>query len=179
MSHCPDRRRFLRTAATLAPIACLPTMAFASVQEPRRLRFYHTHTAEKLDVVYFEDGSYLNDGLGELNYLLRDFRSGEITDIDPALFDFLHAAQQRVGSNGSFEIISGYRSPATNEMLRKRGGGVARTSLHMQGKAIDVRLTDADSKHLRQAGLDLARGGVGYYEKSNFVHLDTGRVRWW
>ena len=179
MRHCPSRRRFLRTAATLAPVACLPTMALASASEPRRLRFYHTHTAEKLDVIYYEGGAYLNDGLGELNYLLRDFRSGDVADIDPALFDVLYSAQQRLGSTGTYEIISGYRSPATNEMLRKRGGGVAKTSLHLQGKAIDVRLSDADTRDLRQVGLDLKRGGVGYYARSNFVHLDTGRPRWW
>jgi uncharacterized protein YcbK (DUF882 family) len=102
-----------------------------------------------------------------------------VIDMDPALLDFLHAAQQRVGSTGTYEIISAYRSPRTNEMLRRNGGGVAKRSMHLQGKAIDVRLTDADTRDLRQAGLDLSRGGVGYYSKSNFVHLDTGRVRRW
>jgi uncharacterized protein YcbK (DUF882 family) len=163
----------------MAPAICLPAAALAGTAEPRRLRFAHTHTGEKLDVVYHERGAYLADALGELNVLLRDFRSGDVTDIDPALFDLLYSAQQRLGSTGTYEIISGYRSPATNEMLRKRGGGVAKTSLHLQGKAIDVRLTDADTRDLRQASLELGQGGVGYYASSNFVHLDTGRPRWW
>ena len=147
--------------------------------EPRQLRFYHTHTGEKLDVVYQENGAYLQDALAEINHLLRDFRSNDVFPMDPALLDFLVAARSRVGSKGSFEIISAYRSPATNEMLRKLGGGVARKSQHLKGKAIDVRLTGVATADLRQASLDLARGGVGYYPKSDFVHLDTGRVRWW
>jgi uncharacterized protein YcbK (DUF882 family) len=130
-------------------------------------------------VIYHEDGLYLPDAMAAANQVLRDHRSDEIAQMDPALLDFLHAAQTRLGSTGTFEIISAYRSPATNEMLRQRGGGVARRSLHLQAKAIDVRLTDAATKDLRQVGLDLQRGGVGYYSKSNFVHLDTGRVRWW
>jgi uncharacterized protein YcbK (DUF882 family) len=157
----------------------LPGVSFALAAEPRRLRFYHTHTAEKLDVVYHENGTYLPDALGELNYLLRDFRSDEVVSIDPGLLDFLYAAQRRLDSNGTFEIISAYRSPATNEMLRRKGGGVAKRSMHLVGKAIDVRLTDADTRDLRGVGIQLARGGVGYYERSNFVHLDTGRVRRW
>jgi len=168
----------LKTAAFALPAAALPVPGLAST-EPRHLRFHHTHTGEKLDLVYHENGAYLPDALDEVNYLLRDFRSDDVFPMDPALLDFLHAAQNRVGSTASFEIISAYRSPATNEMLRKRGGGVAQKSQHLKGKAIDVRLTGVTSADLRQAGLDLARGGVGYYPKSDFVHLDTGRVRWW
>jgi uncharacterized protein YcbK (DUF882 family) len=179
MSHCPSRRRFIRTIAVAAPALALPGLSFALPAEPRRLRFFHTHTAEKLDVVYHEGGAYLPDALGELNYLLRDFRSNDVVAIDPKLLDFLYAAQQRVGSHGTYEIISAYRSPATNEMLRRRGGGVAKRSMHLEGKAIDVRLTDARTRDLRKASIELARGGVGYYERSNFVHLDTGRVRRW
>lgn len=179
MSHCPSRRRFIRTIAAAAPALALPGLSFARAAEPRRLRLFHTHTAEKLDVVYHENGAYLPDALGELNHLLRDFRSNDVVAIDPQLLDFLHAAQQRVGSKGTYEIISAYRSPATNEMLRRRGAGVAKRSMHLEGKAIDVRLTDARTRDLRQASIELSRGGVGYYERSNFVHLDTGRVRRW
>jgi uncharacterized protein YcbK (DUF882 family) len=179
MSHCPSRRRFLQTLAVAAPVVALPGVSFAMSAEPRRLRLYHTHTSEKLDVVYHENGTYLPDALGELNHLLRDFRSNDVVAIDPQLLDFLHAAQRRVGSKGTYEIISAYRSPATNEMLRRRGAGVAKRSMHLEGRAIDVRLTDARTRDLRQASIDLGRGGVGYYESSNFVHLDTGRVRRW
>ena len=176
--YCPKRRKILRTAAFALPVAALPGLGLAS-PAPRQLRFYHTHTGEKLNLVYHENGAYLPDALDEINHLLRDFRSDDVFPIDPALLDFLHAAQTRVGSTAGFEIISAYRSPATNEMLRKRGGGVAQKSQHLKGKAIDVRLTDVATANLRQASLDLARGGVGYYPKSDFVHLDTGRVRWW
>lgn len=175
----PARRRFLRSAALAAPAVALPGLVLAAPAPARRLRFHHTHTGEKLDVVYHENGAYLGDALAELNRLLRDFRSDETTDMDPALLDFLHTAQQHLGSAGTYEIISAYRSPATNTMLRKNGGGVAKRSLHMRGKAIDVRLSDADTHHLRKVAIALARGGVGYYPKSNFVHLDTGRVRRW
>lgn len=176
--YCPRRRQILKTAAFALPAAALPGLGLASAG-PRRLRFYHTHTGEKLDVVYHENNSYLPDALDEINQVLRDFRSDEVFPMDPVLLDFLHATQDRIGSTGSFEIISAYRSLATNEMLRKRGGGVARNSQHLKGKAIDVRLTDAATADLRRASLDLARGGVGYYPKSDFVHLDTARVRWW
>jgi uncharacterized protein YcbK (DUF882 family) len=174
-----DRRKFLKNIVFVAPVATVPGFALAAPAAPRRLRFYHTHTSEKLDVTYYEDGLYLPDAMDAVNHMLRDHRSDEIAQMDPALLDFLHEAQTRLGSTGTFEIISAYRSPATNEMLRQRGGGVARRSLHLQARAIDVRLTDAATKDLRQVGLDLQRGGVGYYSKSNFVHLDTGRVRWW
>lgn len=181
MSHCPSRRRFVKTLAVAAPVVAvaMPGLSFAKTAEPRRLRLYHTHTAEKLDVVYHEDGVYLPDAMGELNNLLRDHRSDELVDMDRNLLDFLHAAQERLGSSGTYEIISAYRSPATNEMLRRRGAGVAKRSMHLEGKAIDVRLTDARTGDLRQVGIELAGGGVGYYERSNFVHFDTGRVRRW
>ena len=179
MKYCPGRRRFLQTAAMVLPLVAAPGLVMATLGEPRRLRFYHTHTGEKLDVVYHEDGAYLPDALRELDYLLRDFRSGDVAGIDSALLDFLHASQQRLGSKGTYEIISAYRSPATNELLRRRGGGVAKRSMHLQGRAIDVRLTGVDTRTLRRAARELARGGVGYYAKSDFVHLDTGRVRWW
>jgi len=179
MSHCPHRRRFLGALALAAPAMALPGLVFAAPAKPRRLRFLHTHTSEKLEVVYYENGAYLPDAMDELNFLLRDFRSGDVVDMDRNLLDLLVMVQQRLGSRGTFEIISAYRSPATNEMLRRQGGGVAKSSMHLLGKAIDVRLTDVDTRDLRRAGLDLARGGVGYYSKSDFVHLDTGRVRHW
>lgn len=168
----------MAATATL-PLAAAPGLVLGASAHVRRLRFLHTHTGEKLDLVYHEAGKYLPEALAELDYLLRDFRSDELTSMDPALLDFLHMAQQRLGSRGTFEIISAYRSPTTNEMLRRRGGGVAKRSLHLRGKAMDVRLTDADTRDLRRAARQLARGGVGYYARSDFVHLDTGRVRWW
>ena len=137
------------------------------------------HTNEKVSIVYHADGRYLTAELERATRFLRDFRTGEAFPIDPSLFDFLYAARVAMASHGVFEVISGYRSPATNAMLRRAGNGVAKRSMHTMGKAIDVRLTDVDTSALRDAALQLRRGGVGYYRKSDFVHLDTGRVRNW
>jgi uncharacterized protein YcbK (DUF882 family) len=177
--HCPSRRRLIKTASFALSAASFPVLAGAAVTGPRRLTFYHTHTGERLDITYHEGGTYLPDAMEEINHLMRDFRTGEVYPIDPSLLDFLHAVRQRTHSRSEFQIISGYRSPATNSMLRSQGRGVAKHSMHMDGKAIDVRVSDVTSGALRQAALDLGRGGVGYYPSSNFVHLDTGRVRFW
>ena len=185
-----SRRRFVGLlAAAASPLAVVPPRALALPQEillpelagePRTLSFSHLHTGERLgDIEYFSAGSYLPDALGEINHLLRDFRTGDVGSMDPALLDLLHELRQLTGSTQPFQIISGYRSPATNEALRARSGGVARHSLHMEGQAIDIRLGDVPLPQLRAAALSLARGGVGYYPASNFVHVDTGRVRSW
>lgn len=150
-----------------------------TVLAPRALSMVSTHTGENLQVRYFEGGEYLPDALARLNRLLRDHRSGDVSPIDPKLFDQLHALATCAGCTPHFEIISGYRSPATNEKLRQGSSGVARRSLHMDGKAIDVRLGGVPTAKLRDLALALGGGGVGYYAKSNFVHLDTGRVRTW
>lgn len=156
-----------------------PSLAQDPTNEARRLSFYHTHTAETLDVTYFRDGAYITTALDELNHFLRDFRTGDAVIMDPAVFDILHEIQLESGSAGTFEVISAYRSPATNEMLRGNSNGVAKNSQHLLGKAIDVRLTDLDTAELRDVALSLGRGGVGYYHESDFVHVDTGRVRQW
>ena len=177
MQHRTTRRQILKAAALL-PTAVVSVPVFAA-NDQRRLRFLHTHTSEKLDVAYMEAGQYLPDALDEINALLRDFRSGEVYPIEPQLLDLLHALQVQTGNARAFEIISAYRSPKTNAMLRKNGGGVAKRSLHMQGKAIDIRLPGTPIASLRQAALDLRAGGVGFYPKSDFIHVDTGRVRQW
>lgn len=145
----------------------------------RRLSFYHTHTAEELSVTYYSNGAYDHAALAELNRFLRDFRTRDVTAMDPAVFDILFDIQQDSGSTGIYQVISGYRSMATNEMLRSNSGGVAKNSQHLLGKAIDVRLTDIDTTKLRDVAISLERGGVGYYRESDFVHVDTGRVRQW
>jgi uncharacterized protein YcbK (DUF882 family) len=173
-----SRRSLLRAGVSLIPLAfaSLPVLARTPA---RQLKFYHTHTSEKLDIVYAENGRYVPEALAEVDRLLRDFRSGHVHPIDPRLLDILHDAQLRTGSTGHFEVISGFRSPATNTMLRQHSTGVAKNSLHLQGQAIDVRLTGASTRNLRRAAISTARGGVGYYPGSDFVHLDTGRVRTW
>ena len=176
-----SRRRFVATLAALAPLAGSARAAFAPApQAPRALVFAHLHTGERLAVEYFAGGRYLSDALAEVNHLLRDFRSGEVAAIDPALLDLLHALAARTGTPGRpFEVISGFRSPATNEMLRHRSSGVASGSLHMRGQAIDIRVAGVPLSGLRDAALALRGGGVGFYPASDFVHVDTGRVRAW
>lgn len=175
-----NRRQFisnvLRSASLLYFTSSLP--AFATTGK-HRLSFSHTHTGEKLTVVYKQNGLYVPEALEEINYLLRDFRTAEVHPIDPTLMDALYTLQQSCCSNGKFEIISGYRSPKTNNMLRQKSGGVAKRSMHLLGKAIDVRLPGIDTCQLRDNAIDMKFGGVGYYERSDFVHIDTGRVRTW
>lgn len=172
------RRRFL--VGSLGAVAALSGAgrSAAAVAE-HRLSFYHIHTAEKLTIVYREKGVLIPEALVEINRYLRDFRTEQIHDIDAALLDTLHALYSTFDERGNFEVISGYRSPHTNAVLRHLTTGVAENSLHIQGRAIDVRLTSAKTTALRDAALVLKSGGVGYYAESNFVHLDTGNVRSW
>jgi uncharacterized protein YcbK (DUF882 family) len=179
LDHAAARRRKLLTMLALAPFGpALARSPAAAAGGERSLAFRHTHTDERLEVVYFAHGRYLPDGLARIDRVLRDFRTGEIHPIDPHLVDVLFALHVGCGG-GSFEIISGYRSPKTNGMLRRATSGVAARSLHLEGRAIDVRLAGFDTARLRAAAIALGRGGVGYYPDSDFVHLDTGRVRAW
>ena len=147
----------------------------------RELSFYHTHTGKRLNVVYWQDGEYVDAALEEINTFLSDFRTGDRVEMDPALLDVIYDVRESLGSTGTYQIISAYRSPETNEMLRNSSAssGVARKSQHVLGKATDVRLEGVRTADLRDAAIRLQRGGVGYYEKSDFVHMDTGRVRRW
>lgn len=132
-----------------------------------------------MSVTYKRENEYVQDALSNINAFLFDFRTGDLTNIDPQLIDLIYDIREALGSKGTYEIISAYRSPATNEMLRQRSGDVAKNSQHLLGKAIDVRLTDIELPELRDAAIAMQRGGVGYYASSNFVHIDTGRVRRW
>lgn len=170
------RRRLLTTLAA-TPLLAAPALARAAA--PRSLRFNNLHTGESLEVEYFAGGRYLDDALSEVNHVLRDFRTGDIGQMDPALLDLLYQLRASVGTRAPFQVISGYRSPATNAALHERSSGVATHSLHMEGRAIDIRLADVPLAHLRDAALALQLGGVGFYAASNFVHVDTGRVRRW
>jgi uncharacterized protein YcbK (DUF882 family) len=173
-----NRRHFL--GAGLA-VASAPVWARHRVDtEVRTLSLHHLHTDERLSVAYRVGDHYQRSALKRLNHFLRDFRTGDEAAIDPQLFDILYDVKRRLGhDDGTFEIISGYRSPRTNAMLRSASSGVARRSLHMSGQALDVRLTEMPTRNIRDAALTLSRGGVGYYPRSDFVHLDTGRVRRW
>jgi len=174
-----SRRAFLAGSAGALLMVSAP-WAKATEGKPRLLHLDHTHTGEKLRVEYHDGRDFLPDALEEVAHFLRDFRSGEIHPIDPGVLDILWKLQNLVGqANHPYQVISGYRSPATNAKLRKRSNGVAKRSLHMQGKAIDVRLQGIDTKPLYLAARSLRCGGVGCYSKSRFIHLDTGRVRTW
>jgi len=145
----------------------------------RRLSFYNLHTGEKLATTYWVQGEYLAEELQSLDYLLRDHRTDEVLSMDRNLLDLLYVLQQQMDKNGAYHIISGYRSPKSNAKLQQQSNGVAKRSLHMQGKAMDVRLPGVPLNQLRLAALQLKAGGVGYYPKSDFVHIDTGRPRFW
>lgn len=175
-----NRRLFLKGfAGAMVVAAASPSRLLAGAREERLLSFVHTHTHARLTVPYFADGAYLPEGLASLNTFLKDHRTGDEHPIDPALYDILNDLRLATGTRRPFQVISAYRSPRTNAMLRENGGGVAKGSLHLQGRAIDVRLADVASVALRDAALELQRGGVGYYRGPDFVHMDTGRVRRW
>lgn len=179
-----DRRFFLKkslgltAALVLAPNACL-WAAEGRRTRSRELSFYNLHTGEDLQVCYFSKGCYRSSALDDINYIMRDYRTDEIKPVDTDLLDLLHAVRLKLGIREPFQIISGYRSPSTNAMLRKKSKRVAKNSLHCQARAIDLNLDGVALNALRRAAMSLKGGGVGYYPKSGFVHLDTGPVRYW
>lgn len=176
------RRRQLLTFGAAAGLAMISAPAWArslDIWEPRRAILDNLHTGEKFNEVYYANGSYLPDALAEATRVMRDWRTGDEHFIDPGLFDALHAIGDRLETRQPFQIISGYRSPRTNAMLHARSSGVAENSQHTVGKAIDIRLPGVELRNLRNAALSVGAGGVGFYPVSNFVHVDTGRVRQW
>ncbi|WP_420345605.1 DUF882 domain-containing protein [Pelagibius sp.] len=180
-----SRRRFVTGAAAgaaaLTAGLLVPGVASAATSMPatRSLAFRSLHTGEEVAATYLRDGVVEAEGLQRLNHVLRDWRSGEVWQMDRKLLDLLFALRRSMDSDQPFELISAYRSPKTNAKLASKSNGVARRSLHMRGMAIDVRLPERDLKALHQAALALQGGGVGLYTKSGFIHLDTGRVRRW
>jgi uncharacterized protein YcbK (DUF882 family) len=175
------RRPFLGWSLAAGGALLLPgtKAAKAAGTAARRLRFYNLHTGESLTAVYWEGGRYVAEGLAEIDYMLRDFRTGDVYTIDPKLLDLVHQVQIVMEDDGAVDVISGYRSPATNAMLASRSDGVAKNSFHLEGMAIDLRLRKGRLEDLRSAALSLNGGGVGYYPKSDFVHMDTGPIRTW
>jgi uncharacterized protein YcbK (DUF882 family) len=170
-----------RVVLSLAFLAVLPAQAATApaVQE-YRLRFFHTHTGERLDIVYRQGSRYLPQALSALDRYLRDHRTGEVHHYDPRLFDLLYDLTVSAGvPDAEIDVVCGYRTPSSNEFLRTHTSGVALHSLHMQAQAIDIRLPGIRTSRLRDAALALHRGGVGYYASSDFIHVDVGRVRRW
>jgi len=180
----PSRRRFLKAglgACTLLTLPMAATSVHAAIKRPfeKKLSFLNLHTGERTRATFWANGRYIPEGMRAINHVLRDHRTGDRYAIDPDLFDILHLLQSRLGTNQEFHVVSAYRSPASNAMLATRSNGVAKASLHTFGKAIDIRLPGRKLSDLRTAALSLQMGGVGYYPSSNFVHLDTGRIRFW
>lgn len=176
-----DRRNFLKMAGMVSAASLFPTLGSANTTLPykKSLSFYNIHTGEKLETTFWAEGSYIPEALSEINYLLRDYRNNAVTEMDIELFDLLYALRTNLNSREPFNVISGYRSPETNEKLRGHSTGVAKKSLHMEGKAIDINLPGRNLADLRKVAIGLGQGGVGYYPSSNFVHVDRGRVRTW
>ena len=174
------RRNLLRAgAAVLVSGVASPAISRIAAADVRSIGFQNLHTGEGLKVDYWAEGQYVPDALTEVNHVLRDYRNGEVHTIDPKLLDLLNLLHRQLDSNAPFSVISGYRSPATNAAMHERSSGVAAHSLHMQGMAIDIRLADCDLKRLHDTAQSMRAGGVGYYPSLDFVHVDTGRVRYW
>jgi uncharacterized protein YcbK (DUF882 family) len=174
--------RFLTAVAVALILTSLAGVSQGKLEkDERQLSFYHTHTGKRLDVVYARDGAYVPAALEEINHFLFDFRTGDAAQMDPELLDLIYDVRAELGSDGTYQVVSAYRSPKTNEMLRGRSEktGVAKKSQHLLGKAIDVRLEGVATAKLRDTALAMRRGGVGFYEASDFVHMDTGRPRSW
>ncbi len=175
-----NRRQFVKLSSLLAlSSSAQPLLASTGNSPERKLSMLNLHTGERICSTYWADGEYQMDELIRLNSLLRDHRANQTTHMDPLLLDQVHRLQQTMGHTGEVHIISGYRSPATNEKLRQMGHKTAKKSLHMQGRAIDIRLPKQNLAQVRKAALNLKAGGVGYYPSSNFIHLDTGKLRQW
>jgi uncharacterized protein YcbK (DUF882 family) len=175
-----SRRRMVMSTGALAGTAALwGSSSMGAPVKSRRIDLVNLHTGERLEIEYFRDDAYLTEALAAIDVLLRDFRSGEKYTMDPKLMDYLVDVAAQVAAPPAYSVISGYRSPETNERLHERSSGVSQRSLHMQGRAIDVRMTGVSCADLAARAQDLKRGGVGYYRESNFVHLDTGAFRTW
>ncbi len=178
-----SRRTLLRTVASAAVAGAMfnpnRIMAAINVNPGRELSFLNLHTGERLKAEYWYNGQYNRDALQSINHVLRDWRTDAVHTIDPALLDLIHVLHDKVRSSEPFHVICGYRSPETNAMLHERSGAVAKHSMHIEGKAIDIRLPGLGLKYLQQAALSLKAGGVGYYPSDDFVHVDTGPLRKW
>jgi uncharacterized protein YcbK (DUF882 family) len=181
-----SRRRLLAAGIAAAAMWGAPSLTWSRPHTARHvdpsdriLAFYNTHTQEQLQTIYWRQGEYIPSALADIDYLLRDHRDNELTDMDLNLLNLLYTIRQKLNTTEPFHVISGYRSAQTNAVLYHRSAGVDKNSLHMQGKAIDIRVPGYSTQQLRQVALSLCSGGVGYYARSDFMHIDLGPVRSW
>jgi len=179
LNKAVQRRRLLLGLGVLAVAGVVPKGRASVVADTRILQLHNLHTGERCESCYWSDGRYQKSELRKLDRTLRDFRTNQMVTMDRALYEQLHYLQMMLGDEREFEIISGYRSPATNEMLRQHSSGVAKNSYHTKGQAIDIRMPGVPLEKLHQLALSMKAGGVGYYPGSQFVHIDTGPVRHW
>ena len=178
-----NRRQLLKIGTVVAAGTLTPGAALAMLRVPyppeRSLKIYNLHTGESLNAAYCQNGCYVEGALRDINYIMRDFRANEIKPIDPRLLDLLYMLNRRLATQEPFQLISGYRSAATNAMLAARSEGVAHRSLHIEGKAADIRVPGRRLWEVWQTSMAMLAGGVGFYPRSDFVHVDVGRVRFW
>ncbi|SFN61007.1 YcbK family protein [Xenorhabdus japonica] len=176
-----DRRKWLGVSAAALGLSLLPQSALAALTTPRPriLRFDNLHTGETLKAEFFDGHRYDKSELARLNYFFRDFRQNKVKTIDPKLFDQIYLLQMMMGINKPIQLVSGYRSLLTNNTLRQASGGVAKHSYHTRGQAMDFHIDGVQLTHIRKAALKMKAGGVGFYPKSHFIHIDTGPVRTW
>jgi uncharacterized protein YcbK (DUF882 family) len=175
-----QRRSFLKSTVALASLIGMPALAKAAQSAPgeRTLRLYNTHTGESLRTVFWAEGQFIPDALKDINKVLRDHRNNQVATMDPQLLLLLNDVSTKF-DDSQLHIISGYRSPESNAKLHANSNGVAKHSMHMDGKAIDIRMPGKSLAQVHKAAMAMRRGGVGYYPDSQFVHMDTGRVRYW
>ena len=178
-----DRRKFIRMGLITAAAAVVPcdalASAYESVSDVRELHFYNLYTHEDLKIIYWKEGWYIPEALSEINHIFRDLRTGKVKAIKKELLDLLFNIRKKINVDEPFQLVSGYRSPRSNAILSKKKKGVAKNSLHMYGKAVDIRVPGCSLSTLRRAAQKLEQGGVGYYPRGHFVHVDIGEVRYW
>ena len=170
---------FAATAVTAAPTFANAAGFLRGGGDIRRIRMYSGRTGERLDMVYWIDGKYIKEAVKEINHFMRDWRTGDVMSMDTRTIDIMAAAHNLMDANEPYMLLSGYRSPKTNQMLRSRSRGVARNSLHLKGQAADLRLSSRTVSQMARAAMACNAGGVGKYSRSNFVHMDCGQVRSW
>ncbi len=178
-SYRAARRTALKCAVAASVLPCSHAIAATNRYPELRLKLYNLHTAETVDTVFWAEGRYNVEALQDLNHLLRDHRTDQVKTIDTKIFSLLYLLNKKIDNTKAISVISGYRSEQTNRMLAERNSGVAKNSFHIKGQAIDIRIPGKSTRQLRDIGIKLGVGGVGYYEQSNFAHFDTGPKRNW
>jgi uncharacterized protein YcbK (DUF882 family) len=178
-----SRRNFIKLLVCSGILSYSSKFALAAIDgialKERSLSLFNPHTKEGFEGIYWCDGDYVSNALNNINHIMRDIRTNDVKPIDTHLLDLIFSISIKLKPEAPFRVISGYRSLKTNTLLRKRGNGAAKKSYHIKGQAVDIRLPGYRTSVLRRAAYELKKGGVGYYPKRRFVHIDVGPVRYW